>query len=206
MSIRERITAIARSTGVAPGLLQADGLLAGAMNTGTTIAATFTKRAVCHTSLMALGVAFGPVSRFIPEMKQELAAWKEGIKITVGVLPDGPYITVQKRGNALEYLGARMDEPDVAILFKNLDSALMVFTGQAGSAQAVAENRICVYGSNHDGMAMTRAMAIAQTYLFPGFVVQKTFKRPPRLGPAQLVRKGRVMAALVAAMPAAVLK
>ena len=161
---------------------------------------TEAKSALCRTSLLALGMTFELASDRAPEMADELASWDEGRRVGIGVLPAGPHITIEKRGSRLAYLGSGLADPHVAILFKNLDSAVLVFTGQIGAHHAVAENRVIVRGSNHQAMEATRAMAIVQTYLFPGLMLKKTFKRPPRLSRAQLWAKGRVYAALVPAL------
>jgi len=161
---------------------------------------TEAKTALCRTSLLALGMTFELASDHVPEMATELEGWDEGRRVGIGVLPNGPYITIQKQGPRLAYLGSGLAEPHIAILFKNLDSAVLVFTARIGAHHAVAENRVVVRGPNHYGMEATRAMAIVQTYLFPGVLLKKTFKRPPRLTRAQLLAKGRVYAALVPAL------
>jgi len=161
---------------------------------------TSAKRALCRTALLGLGVVYELASAYVPEMREEIAGWEEGRRIGIGVLPHGPYITVEKRGDRIAYLGAGLKRPLVSVLFKNLDSAILVFTGQTGAIGAVAENRVCVYGPNAVAMEATRTMLIVQTYLFPGLILSRTFKRPPTLGPGQLVVKGRILAQLTPGM------
>jgi hypothetical protein len=161
---------------------------------------TQAKTALCRTSLLALGMTFELASDHAPELAAELLPWDDGRRVGIGVLPNGPHITIEKRGARLAYLGQGLADPHVSILFKNLDSAVLVFTAQIGAHHAVAENRVIVRGSNHHAMEATRAMAIVQTYLFPGILLKNTFKRPPRLTRAQLLAKGRVYAALVPAL------
>jgi hypothetical protein len=159
-------------------------------------AATALKRTVSQVSLLALGVVFELASRYVPEMKDEISSWEDGRRVAIGVMPSGPFITILKEGRAIHYLGRGLKDPELAILFKNLDSAVMIFTGQMGAPQAVAENRVVVHGSNVKAMEVTRAMAIVQTYLFPGFILDKTFKRPPRLSLSQMALKGKIMGLL----------
>jgi len=154
------------------------------------------KETVAQTSLLALGVTFELASEHVPEMKEEISTWEEGRRVGIGVLPQGPFITIAKEGDLIRYLGRGLKDPDIAILFKNLDSAILLFTGQLGAAQAVAENRICVHGMNTMGMEVTRAMAIVQTYLFPGLILKNTFKRPPELSAWQIANKARIMGLL----------
>ncbi|MFA6035296.1 MAG: hypothetical protein WC889_20535 [Myxococcota bacterium] len=155
------------------------------------------KYALAQTSLMALGATFELASELVPEMQEELKDWDEGRRVSIGVLPAGPYITIQNVGGRIKYLGLGQKAPDLSVLFKNLDSAVLIFAAQIGSATAVAENRICIHGSNSYAMAATRAMAIVQTYLFPGIILKKTFKRAPVLDAKHLLIKARIMGLLV---------
>jgi hypothetical protein len=163
---------------------------------GVAQAAFTAKGALAKTSLIALGATFELVSELVPEMKEEIADWEEGRKVTIGVLPKGPFITIQKVGNRIKYLGASQKEPDLCVYFKNLESAVLLFTAQIGAPQAVAENRVCVHGSNYKAMQATRAMAIVQTYLFPGILLDMTFKRPPKLDAKHIAIKAKVMGLL----------
>jgi len=164
---------------------------------------TQAKTALCRTSLLALGVCFELTGKRVPEMQAELSTWPEGRRVGIGVLPHGPAITIEKRGSGIAFLGTGVAAADVEIWFKNLDSAVLIFTGQMGAHTAVAENRVIVRGSNHLAMEATRAMAVVQTYLFPGLILDKTFKRPPRLTRRQLVTKAGIYASLVPALAAA---
>ena len=154
------------------------------------------KYVTAGVSLLALGATFEQACRLVPEMRREVAEWEDGRRTGVGVMPEGPYITLLKEGDGLKCLGLGLKDPDITILFKNLDSAILIFTGFLGAPAAVAENRICVHGDNSKAMQMTRAMAIAQTYLFPGIILDKTFKRPPKLSLHELVTKGKIMGML----------
>lgn len=158
------------------------------------------KRALCKGALLGLAAVFELASQYVVEMQQEIADWNEGRRITIGVLPSGPHITIEKSGDRIRYVGPNPGDASVSILFKNLDSAILVFTGQIGAPWAVAENRVCVHGANSEAIQVTRAMAIVQTYLFPGPILKKTFKRPPRLTAAQMLNKARIMGLLTPVM------
>jgi hypothetical protein len=164
------------------------------------------KRALAGVSLLALGVTFDLTSRYVPEMQDEISDWEDGRRVAIGVLPAGPTITIQKSGNRIQYLGLKKVDPDLSILFKNLDSAVMIFTAQLGAPWAVAENRVCVQGDNYKAMQVTRAMAIVQTYLFPGFLLNNIFKRPPVLSASQLATKAKIMGLLTPKLIAASFK
>ncbi|MEW6439545.1 MAG: hypothetical protein AB1640_01300 [bacterium] len=161
---------------------------------------TQAKTALCRASLLALATAFELASERVPELKAEMTTWRDGLRVTIGVLPAGPCMHIEKRGDRIRYLGSRPVRSDVSILFKNLDSALLVFTARIGAHRAVAENRVIVYGSTHEALSVTRAMAVVQTYLFPGAFLKRTFKRPPKLTPAQMARKALILGLLVPAL------
>ena len=154
------------------------------------------KKMVVETSLQALAAAFEIVSQHAPEMKAELADWEEGRVLSLGVLPNGPAISLQKKGSEIHYLGKGYLNPKLKVLFKNLDSAILPFTGQIGSHIAFVQRRAILHGNVGEAMQISRAMAIVQSYLMPGLVFNKIFKRPPKLTPAQLFLKARVMATL----------
>jgi len=158
------------------------------------------KRALCKGALLGLAAVFELTSEYVTQMQEEIADWDEGRRVTIGVLPSGPYITIEKSMDRIRYVGPNPGDASVSILFKNLDSAVLLFTGQLGAPWAVAENRVCVHGSNSEAIQVTRAMAIVQTYLFPGPILKKTFKRPPRLTAAQMANKVRIMGLLTPVM------
>ena len=152
------------------------------------------------TALLAFAAGFEICSELTAEMRLEIADWDEGRRVCIGVLPEGPYITVEKRAGLITYVGQGRREADITILFKNMDSALLVFTGQTGSADIAGEFRIRVEGSNARAMELTRAMTVVQTYLFPSMILRKTLKRVPAFDAARLGLKARVMGLLPARM------
>ncbi|MCD6570438.1 MAG: hypothetical protein J7L53_07020 [Deltaproteobacteria bacterium] len=158
------------------------------------------KYALLDISLSALAAAFEEVAKRVPEFQAEIANWNDGRRFAVGVLPKGPYITLEKRGDMTHYLGKGLLSPDVTFLFKNLDSGVLVFTGLMSSHQAVAECRVLVKGNISYAMELNRALAIVQTYLFPGIILKRIFKEPPKLSLGQLITKGKVYVALLPAL------
>lgn len=157
---------------------------------------TRAKREACAITLAVFGRAFELVSERVPAFGREISTWEEGRRVAIGVLPEGPFMTIEKRGERIVYLGPGAQSPSVSILFKNLDSALLIFTGQLGAPYAMAENRVIVHGENAKAMQITRAMALVQTYLFPGLILKRTFKRAPKLGASELATKAAIYALL----------
>ena len=158
------------------------------------------KKAVVSTALLALGVAIDIVSRHSPELKKEIADWEDGRVFSLGVLPDGPAISLRKEADRIRYLGKGYKDPKLRFLFKNIDCALLQVTGKMGAHTAYAQHRAILHGNLVEGVQTSRALSIVQTYLSPGVALKKTMKRPPKLTPAQLLIKVRVMATLPVAM------
>jgi hypothetical protein len=137
------------------------------------------KRAVASTALVALGAAFEILSRDCDEMKREIADWEEGRTFALGVLPNGPAIAVRKSGGRLVLLGRGDHRAPLKVLFKTVDSALLVLTGLLSAHMAFAENRAIVHGPLDETMQANRAMAIVVKYLFPGPMLGSLLKRKP---------------------------
>ncbi len=154
------------------------------------------KRALASTSLLALGAAFEIVSKHSAELVAEIADCEDGYIFSIGVLPDGPAISLKKEGNRIRYLGKGYKDTKLKILFKNLDAAVLVFIGRMGTHTATAQHRTILHGNIGEAMIVSRAMNIVETYIYPGFILKNTMKRPPKLTPAQLLLKVWVMATL----------
>jgi hypothetical protein len=152
--------------------------------------------ALVSTALRALGATFELVSRYSPELRAELAHWDEGRTVCMGVLPAGPDMTIRHEGGRIRFVGMTRREPDVAMLFKNMESAVMTFTGQMGAHTASIEKRVVVHGNITHAMQAMRAMSIVQKFLLPGIILRRTSKNPPRFTRAELLIKARVLAML----------
>lgn len=154
------------------------------------------KRSVVSASLLVSGVAFELVSKHSPELKAEIADWEDGRVFSLGVLPDGPAISLKKEGDRIRYLGKGYKNPKLKLLFKNIDCAHLMMTGKIGSSAAFAQHRTILHGNLLEAMQTSRAMAIVQSYLLPGPVLKKSMKRAPKPTMAQRLLKARIMATL----------
>ncbi len=158
------------------------------------------KHALCSTVLSVLGPAFEVVGRHVPEFRKEIESWEEGRRFSLGVLPKGPSITLEKRGDTIRYLGKGLKSPHITMSFKNYDSALPVLMSIMGSHQAFAENRILVEGDLAKTMEINRVVNIVNAYLLPGMVVKNVLKMPPEMTLKNYINKGKVYAGLVPAV------
>jgi hypothetical protein len=158
------------------------------------------KAGVAWTSLLAVASAFERAALHSPEVQKEIADWRDGFIFGMGILPDGPSISIQKKGSRIVYLGQGLRNPDVAFVFKNLDAALLVFTGQIGTHTAAVERRVIIHGNIGESMMVTRGLGMVQAYLFPAFIVDKTFRRSPKSSWDRMKVKARIMAELTPAL------
>jgi hypothetical protein len=65
-----------------------------------------------------------------------------------------------------------------------------------GSHHALAECRILVNGSISGAMELSRALISVETHLFPGFILKRILKRPPRFDFRRLILRGKVWGAV----------
>ncbi len=158
------------------------------------------KQTLVKTSLLALASTFEIVSRKSPAMRAEISDWESGLVFSVGVLPDGPAITMRKETDGLHYLGKGHLDPKLKLLFKSTDSALMARLGLIGSHTAFAQHRAIVHGSLYEAMQVNRAMAIVQKYLMPGLILKRITKRPPPMSGRDYLIKAQVMSGLAPVM------
>ena len=152
--------------------------------------------ALVATSLRALGATFELVSKYSAELQGEIMDWEEGRVFAMGVLPNGPSMSLRKSGERIQFLGMGLKDPSVTMLFKNLDAAVMTFTGQIGAHTASIQRRVIVHGNITHAMQAVRALGIVQKYLLPAVILNKTYKTPPHFTAKDLWLKTKVMAGL----------
>jgi len=152
------------------------------------------------SALVLLGVAFELLSERSEEMKQELLDWEQGRTLALGVLPHGPSMAVRKEGRRLRYLGRGDHGAALKILFKNVDSALLVLLGLLPSHIAFAERRAIVHGPLYKVMEANRAMSLVVKFLFPGIMLKTLTKRMPEFSSADLLLKAQMYATIMPAV------
>ncbi len=155
------------------------------------------KRAVVSSSMRTMGATFELVSEKCPELQSELGEWEDGRVVGLGVLPDGPAISLVAEQGRIRFLGKGLQNPTISILFKNMDAAAMIFGGQMGAHMGSVEHRVILHGNLVHAMQTVRAMNITQKFLMPTMLLNRNTKRPVRLSGAELRIKSRVLAGLV---------
>lgn len=140
---------------------------------------TFVVKCVCFI----LGRGLQAASRVDADVRREIREWiPEGFTILFKVWPEGPRLGLESRGGMLRFRGTSLDDADLVIYFKNIDSAFMMFTAQMGVPQAFAEHRIFVKGDISVSMSLIRCLNIVETHLFPPIIYRRILRRPPSMG------------------------
>lgn len=141
----------------------------------------FLKKCVCAIVFFVLGRALQSASKHDIDIKKEISVWRDGFKIKMFISPNGPSMLLEKKGNRLKYVGAKNEEADLVINYKNIECAFMVLTPQKGIPQAFAEHRMSVVGYLGDAMIFTRCINIVLCYLYPRFINKRLLRRVPSL-------------------------
>lgn len=157
---------------------------------------TATKKALCAAVLHAMGRAFELTSIHVPDAASLLSVFPEGYRTALGILPSGPAMTLEWSGGRIHYLGMELMNPDLSLLFMNLDSAILVFSGVCPAYVAAAERRIAVHGDNSEAIRFVAVMNHLQANLFPAFLFPHLFRNPPIFGPREKLVKARILGSL----------
>ncbi len=132
---------------------------------------------VAKIVFFVLGRAFQSATKHDPDIKKEISVWREGFVLIMRVLPNGPRMVLEKLNGRLKYRGAKYDDGDLVISFKNIECAFLVLTPQVGAAQAFAERRMTVKGDLGNAMIFTRCLTILLGHLYPQFICRRLVKR-----------------------------
>jgi transposase len=154
------------------------------------------KYLLAQTTLFTLGTVSELASKHSKDVQGEVEQWADGLVFTMGILPNGPYVTMKRQGSRISFLGLGKKNPDVCLYFKNLDAAVLSFTGQMGTHTAVAQHRMVVHGNLTEAMKISRTLDLIQTFLLPTMMLNRTSKNPVNLSLPQLWVKAKVLSRL----------
>ncbi len=137
------------------------------------------KRSTVKFVMGLLGKALEKVSTVDEEVRNEAGALPDGFIAVMTILPNGPSMRAKKEGDHFKYLGTSnlREDGDLVVMFKNLESAFMILTGQLSTHRAYAQHRVSVKGDIVKAMIFTRCLNVVQAYLFPGPLANLVLKR-----------------------------
>ena len=79
-----------------------------------------------------LGRGFQASAALDSRVREEIAGWPDSFTMMMKIEPSGPCLVMGKRKGKFVYLGSKETDADLAVYFKNIDSALPVFLGLSG--------------------------------------------------------------------------
>jgi hypothetical protein len=139
------------------------------------------KSIVCKVVLVILGRAFQVISEKDNEIADEIAAWPEGFKLELNVLPFGPRLILHKKNGRVKAKGFDDKTPDLSVNFKNVDSAFLILTPLMGVPRGFAEHRFTVIGDVAKAMSFVRCLNLILAYLYPDFLCKNLMRRIPHI-------------------------
>lgn len=138
------------------------------------------KSFVAKVVLWFLGRGIEAAAKLDTSVKNEVSTWDDTTSIMMKIQDYGPFMALKKNNGKLSFVGTKeIDNPNLTIYFKNIESAMLVLTAQLGVAQAFAEHRISAKGDIAFAMSFVRVVYIVEAYLFPTFMAKKVLKRIP---------------------------
>jgi len=157
---------------------------------------SYLKRAYLSVNLWFMGRAIQAASRVDNRVRREFRELPPDFIFALGVLPNGPYMVVRKRGrDSARYIGRRVDAQavDLTLSFKHLEAGLLTFTFRENTPVATARDRLVVDGEVAYACSVVRILDIVQIYLLPKPIARLAVKRYPRwpLG-RKLINRSRI--------------
>ncbi len=133
--------------------------------------------------LFVLGRGFQAASKSVKGIKNEIAELPENFSFSLNIDPIGLSVSFIKVKHYFKFLGMNkksvVDKSSVVINFRNISSAMKVFTFSISSALAYAQNGLSIKGGLPETLAVLRILNLVEYYLLPGFIVKGILKRYP---------------------------
>lgn len=135
------------------------------------------------STIMSLFSRLIAASSQTDEVIQELIEpLPEGFVACLEVLPAGPRIMLQKKGNYFISLPSHSSlKPDISIRFKHVTIAYLLFTFQENTATAFANNRMQLDGDTAIAMRIVRCLNRIQAIHLPKILGEKAVKTYPEM-------------------------
>lgn len=138
------------------------------------------KTIVVNLGFKLLGKGLVSCSKIEPAVKEELKSYEDGFVIELIVFNTNTKVAVKKTGNEFKYLGSKYNiTPDLSIIFKSYEAALLLVLGQIGVYEGYAQHRFIVKGDFIKGMPFVRILYYVEAYLFPKFITKNILKEMP---------------------------
>ena len=145
------------------------------------------KKIVVNLGFKLLGKGLVSVSKIEQTVKDELRFYEDGFVLELIVFNTDTKVAVKKTGNEFKYLGSKYDiAPDLSVIFKSYEGALLLVLGQIGVYEGYAQHRFIVKGDFIKGMPLVRILYYVEAYLFPKFITKNILKEMPERSSTKL--------------------
>jgi len=117
------------------------------------------KKLVVNIGFKLLGKGLVSCSKIEQVVKEELKYYDDGFVVELKVFNTDTKVAVKKMGNEFIYLGSKHNTtPDLSIIFKSYEGALLLVLGQIGVYEGYAQHRFIVKGDFIKGMPFVRIL------------------------------------------------
>ncbi len=138
------------------------------------------KKIVVNVGFKLLGKGLVSCSKIEQAVKEELRFYEDGFLVELKVLNTDTKVAVRKMRNEFKYHGSKYNSPpDLSIIFKSYECALLLVLGKIGVHEGYAQHRFIVRGDFIQGMPFVRILYYVEAYLFPKFIAKNIFKEMP---------------------------
>lgn len=139
------------------------------------------KEFVVNVGFKLLGKGLVSCSEIEKAVQEELEFYEDGFTIELKVFNTDTKVAVEKIGNEFKYLGSKYSRtPDLSVIFKSYEGALLLVLGQIGVYEGYAQHRFLVKGDLIESMPFIRILYYVEAYLFPKFLTKNILKEMPK--------------------------
>ena len=152
------------------------------------------KTQITRLCLYFLGMGIETAYKNVPQAKREMDTLPDQFSFCFNVV-NGPSMMILKNGHTVRYVGEKEAyHADLELVLKNIEFAYLMMTGRISTPDAVYHNRQFVRGNLAYMMTMIRVLNIAQTLLFPNFLLRFYIKTVQRLTMKTMVNRAKAYA------------
>jgi hypothetical protein len=138
------------------------------------------KQFVTGVGFKFLGKGLVSCSKIEKVIQKELEFYDDGFTIELKVFNTDTKVAIEKTGNNFKYLGSKYTKtPDLSIIFKSYEGALLLILGRIGVYEGYAQHRFIVKGDIIASMPFIRILYYVEAYLFPKSICKRVLKEIP---------------------------
>lgn len=153
------------------------------------------KQFVTGVGFKLLGKGLASCSKIEKAVQKEIEFYEDGFIIELKVFNTNTKVAIEKAEDNFKYLGNKYRSiPDLSIIFKSYEAALLLVLGQIGVYEGYAQHRFIVKGDLIASMPFIRILYYVESYLFPKFISKNILKEMPELSSPRIKAYLRLLA------------